>query len=301
MSQSIDLIGTAWGIAAANSDCQDGPIAFKRSLILKEFLAQHPNISWSQTFSKRLPSIQPIKNSFSEVAYLSSKLARAVSWSLEEKHQFCVIGGDHSCAIGTWSGVHLAYPQKKLGLIWLDAHLDAHTPESSESGNIHGMPVAALLGFGHPLLTAIGTDVSKGERPPKLLPEYLLYIGIRSYEAGEQELTDQLGIKVYYMKEVLQRGFKEVFHEAYNNLIDKVDLIGISVDLDGFEPTQVPGTGIHEANGINPEEFCTVLSELPIKKPWVGLEIAEFNPYMDENNKTIIWMKKIIESVFQIK
>lgn len=296
----VSLYGAAWGLAAQNSDCQDGPLAFKRSLILKNFLKKHPHINWETILSKRLPAIADIKNSYTEIAYLSAQLAKHISHCIQDKRQFCVIGGDHSCAIGTWSGVHLAYPRKKLGLIWIDAHLDAHTPETSESGNIHGMPVATLLGYGHPALTSIGQSAMQGAHKPKILPENIAYIGIRSFENGEQEFIEQLGIRVYYMQEVSKRGFKEVFNEAYEAIAPNVNIMGLSVDLDGFAPEEVPGTGIHEPHGINPQEFCHTLAELKLQKPWVGLEIAEFNPYRDEEHKTIFWMQQILQAVFQI-
>lgn len=194
-----------------------------------------------------------------------------------------VLGGDHSIAIGTWSGVKGALENEDMGLIWIDAHLDAHIPQTSPSLNIHGMPVAILLGHGDSRFTSLG------ELGPKLKPENLCLIGIRSFEQGEANLLNDLGVKVYMMKEVQERGFAAVFKEARSNISAR--RFGLSIDVDGFDPEEAPGTGTPEASGLQLKDVKEALYGLAKDPDFLALEITEFNPHRDLNNKTshLVW------------
>lgn len=207
-----------------------------------------------------------------------------------------VVGGDHSSAIGTWSGIVDAYAlqQQSIGLIWLDAHMDAHSPETTVSGNIHGMPVAALLGEGHASLTSILGAY------PKIKPENIILIGIRSFEIEEEQRLQRLGVKIYYIDEVASRGFGAVFQEAWGKLIASVDKIGLSIDLDGFDPEFVPGVGTLEPNGINLPNCITELDKLVIAQ-LAGLEITEGNHHFDISGKTMQCIVDIIQSIIKVK
>lgn len=207
-----------------------------------------------------------------------------------------VIGGDHSSAIGTWSGIVDAYPshQQNIGLIWLDAHMDAHSPETTITGNIHGMPVATLLGEGHASLTSILGAY------PKIKPENVILIGIRSFEIEEEQRLQRLGVKVYYTDEVGSRGFGAVFQEAWSKLAASVDKIGLSIDLDGFDPEFAPGVGTLEPNGINFPDCIIELDKLDINQ-LAGLEITEGNDHFDASGKTMQCILDIIQSIIKVK
>lgn len=194
-----------------------------------------------------------------------------------------VLGGDHSIAIGTWSGIKAALNTEDMGLIWIDAHLDANTPETSPSLNIHGMPVAVLLGHGDPRFTAIGNPL------PKLKPENLCLIGIRSFEEGEANLLKNLGVKVYSMQDVQEQGFAVIFKEARHKISAR--RFGLSIDVDAFDPHEAPGTGTPENSGLWLKDVKEVLYGLAKDPDFLGLEIAEFNPHRDLNNKTsqLVW------------
>src|SRR5262249_55803052 len=119
-----------------------------------------------------------------------------------------VLGGDHSCAIGTWKGIARALaPRGPLGLIWIDAHMDAHTPLTTPSGNLHGMPLACLFGLGDPRLTSIAGGAA-------LDPRRVCLLGVRSFEAEEAVLLQQLGVRVFFMHEVVRRGLQNVMRDA---------------------------------------------------------------------------------------
>src|SRR3990167_9008246 len=171
---SINFIGYASGVAAGNPGCADGPRYFQ-----EKFVAPFP-MHWEIVAPD--PSL---RDKYARVAELNTRLAKATEASVNQQTPFVVMGGDHSSGIGTWSGVSKAIHAKgELGLIWIDAHLDAHTPETTPSGNIHGMPVATLLGYGPTVLTHIALP------QPKLHPKNLFMIGIRSFEAEEKTLLE---------------------------------------------------------------------------------------------------------------
>lgn len=221
-----------------------------------------------------------------------TNLAVATSSAVKNGKLPVVIGGDHSCAIGTWSGISSVYLEKEeeIGIIWLDAHMDSHTFDSSSSKNIHGMPVAVLLGEGEEQFTHIM------KQQTKVKPENIILIGIRDYEAPEEERLKRLGVKIYYAEEVANRGFGAVFREAWNDLDRKVQKIGLSIDLDGFDPEFVPGVGTPVKNGINFVDCCAELAKLDINC-LAGLEITEGNDHFDSSGKT---MQCIIELIQQV-
>lgn len=206
----------------------------------------------------------------------------------------CVIGGDHSCAIGTWSGVS-AYHQKPLGLLWIDAHMDAHTIETSETGNIHGMPLAALLGNGFTGLTEM---LSSG---PKIQSERCVLFGVRSFEKGEARLLERLNVRVYKMSEIEERGFQVCWQEASARVRgDEINPqpFGISLDLDGLDPLQIPSVGTPVMRGLCPTDILRALPPLLKNPSLVGFEIAEFNPQHDIEHMGLSFL---IELLFLIQ
>ncbi|VDL71211.1 unnamed protein product [Nippostrongylus brasiliensis] len=200
--------------------------------------------------------------------------------SIENKEDLLVLGGDHSCAMGTWSGVASAIrPYGDLGLIWVDAHMDAHTPSSTPSGNLHGMPVAHLLGYGDKNLVRLG------DRLPKILPHNMCMVGIRSYEEGEQELLDRLGVRIFYMDEVEKRGIAEVMQEAVYMVTRNTIGFGLSIDIDGFDVADAPAVGTPAENGIIASEFLRAMLTLDLSK-LLATEIVEFLPMLDDHHKS---------------
>ena len=196
-----------------------------------------------------------------------SELKRTVANS---KDVPVVIGGDHSCAIGTWSGV--AEKHGDFGLIWVDAHMDSHTPQTSITQNVHGMPLANLLGYGD--FTHLAN--------PKLKPENLIPIGIRSYEPEEKELLDKLGVKIYYDENC--KNIHKVIEEAINHFPAKLPL-GVSIDMDAFTHKDAPGVGTPEPGGIDLKIFTAAMQAQSHRK-LCCLEVVEFNPTFDKDNIT---------------
>lgn len=204
--KKIRLLGYASGNGSSNQGCGDAPKYLQASSLFNSIINKN-HVSWGAIFSPHDPTIE--SSHLPTITWLSQQLAAEVQQTIANKEFFITIGGDHSSGIGTWSGAAESYRDLgDIGLIWLDAHLDAHTYETTPSGNIHGMPVACLLGHGHSDLTSI---ISMS---PKIKPENLVYIGARSYEDEEHNLLKNFDVKIYYMNDIKQRGLIPIFKEA---------------------------------------------------------------------------------------
>jgi arginase len=224
------------------------------------------------------------------VAEKSAKLAAKVDEIIQSGSFPLVLGGDHSIAIGTLTGVTKHY--KNLGVIWYDAHGDLNTAETSPSGNIHGMPLAISLGLGHSSLTEIGGF------SPKVNPENVVIIGARSLDPGEKILIREKGIKVYTMHEVDRLGMAKVIEETIEYLKDKTDGVHLSLDLDGLDPNDAPGVGTPVRGGISYRESSLAMELLAEANIITSAELVEVNPILDEKNKTAALAVDLMGSLF---
>jgi ornithine--oxo-acid transaminase len=215
------------------------------------------------------------------VADLGGRLARETAEAVRSGDLFAVFGGDHSCALGTWSGAAAALAGRgALGLIWIDAHLDSHVPATSPSGALHGMPVAFLLGQGpEPLVNLAGTA-------PTLSPRHLCLIGAHSYEPDETALLDSLGVRVFLLDEVERRGLDAVLEEALSIVRDGTAGFGLSLDLDAIDPEEAPGVTVPMQGGLRADELLQALGRLRELPELLGVEIAELDPLRDRNRIT---------------
>jgi len=226
-----------------------------------------------------------------KLASLNKSISLFTQHWKKENQPFLLIGGDHSCALGTWGGVLNGLKQpSKFGLIWLDAHMDAHTFATSPSGNIHGMPVAALLGKADKKLATLypGSDFIK--------PENLILIGVRNYENEEYDLLKQAAVEIVFANQI--NGFAQVLMKAIDKLSLTCEAIGISIDLDFIDPEDAPGVETPAQGGIKAGELIEALSLINRHPKICGLEISEFNPEKDFKNKTLHLMKAIIEAFY---
>ncbi|HET7616725.1 MAG TPA: arginase, partial [Bacillales bacterium] len=225
-----------------------------------------------------------------EVSEGNQKLSEAVSEEITSGRFPLVLGGDHSIAIGTLAGVSKHY--ENLGVIWYDAHGDLNTADTSPSGNIHGMPLAASLGIGHASLTGIGGY------SPKIKPENLIIIGARSLDDGEKELIREKGIRVYTMHEIDRLGMTQVIQESIDYLRENTDGVHLSLDLDGLDPNDAPGVGTPVTGGISYRESHLAMEMLAESELITSTEFVEVNPILDEKNKTAQAAVALIGSLF---
>jgi arginase len=213
------------------------------------------------------------------VAALCRDLADEVVLTLNERDFPLVIGGDHSVAIGTWSGVARA-AGAQVGLLWIDAHLDSHTPETSYSGALHGMPLACLLGRGDKRLLGIGAPGAQVDAA------HAAVIGPRSFEPEEARLLQRLGVRVFVREELAERGLAECFAEAAAIVAGAPAGFGISLDLDVLDPDTAPGVGSPEPDGLPLRDLMSGIVVLAAKHGLLACEIVEYNPDRDRHGVT---------------
>jgi arginase len=229
-----------------------------------------------------------------EITRANRVLAAKVQRVMRLGHFPLVLGGDHSIAVGTISGIAAwARPKrKKLGVLWVDAHSDINTPETSPSGNIHGMPLAALLGLGPAALGSIGG------RFRKLSPGNVALVGIRSVDQGERAHLKRLGVHVYTMADIDRQGIHAVMTQALNNVTEGADLVHVSFDLDAVDPSIAPGVGTPVRGGLDYREAHSVMELLCEARVMTSLEIVEVNPILDDRNASARFAVELVQSAF---
>lgn len=224
-----------------------------------------------------------------EIATVARRLADRVEAVCDAGRFPLVLGGDHSQAIGVISGLarHLRQRGERLGVLWVDAHTDMNTPGTTPSGNVHGMPLAALLGHGLPGLR----DLVPGG--PALHPEDVAVIGARQVDPGEARLAKQLGVRVYTMSELDERGVAACVREAIDHVSRHTSGLHLSFDLDGVDPADAPGVGTPVPGGLSLRESHLLCELVSRTGRLVGMEMVELNPTLDLENKTgrlAVWL-----------
>jgi arginase len=222
-----------------------------------------------------------------------TELMNTVDRCLEEGRMPVVLGGDHSIAIGSVAGSTNWHARRdeSLGLIWFDAHGDANTPETTPSGNIHGMSLAVSLGFGDHEL------VHLGGRAPKVQPRNTVLIGIRDIDAGERDFLKKSGVTCYTMRDLDERGMRDVLDEAIRLASDGTAGIHLSFDLDVLDPEDAPGTGTPVWGGISYREAHLAMEMFHDRAHVVSVDLVEVNPVLDTQNMTGILAAELAQSL----
>ena len=230
-----------------------------------------------------------------QIAETCEHAAEAVVKTLENGETPLVLGGDHSIAAGSVSGVAEFYRRQnqKVGVIWIDAHSDFNTPESSPSGNVHGMPLAALLGMGPEQLTNLfGYS-------PKIAPENTVLIGVRDIDAAERENLRRAGVtEVYTMREIDERGMRVVMEKALRAAGKRTAGYHVSLDMDWIDPEDAPGVGTPVRGGATYREAHLAMEIIADHGRMLSLEVVEVNPVIDEHNRTADLAVELISSAF---
>jgi ornithine--oxo-acid transaminase len=275
LNRTVCIVGAASGRGAQDSGCEAGPEALRRSTLSTRLWRAGLNPVWDSTLAAELTT-----DATQAVRGLCMRLSRRVQ-GISERGAFpLVLGGDHSCAIGTWNGVAAAVrPRGRLGLIWIDAHMDAHTPATSPSAALHGMPVACLLGHGDPSLVAL-LDAHP------FAAEDVCLVGVRSFESDEAELLSRLGVRVFSMDEIDRRGLGEVMAEAQTLVCRGTAAFGVTIDLDVVDPAEAPGVGTPVPWGLECGALAHALAAVSSDPRLVAAEIAEYNPHADKDAHT---------------
>jgi arginase len=217
-----------------------------------------------------------------EISHACEDLCVEVKKILQGGELPIILGGDHSIAIGSFAGAVSTYRERNesLGLVWFDAHADMNTPESTPSGNIHGMPLGVLLGFGAPELTGIGGF------SPKLDPRFCAHIGARDVDAGERELIRRLGMRFFTMREIDERGLSSVMDEAIEIASRATGGYCVTLDVDALDPGDAPGSGTLVRGGLTYREAHLGMEKIAEAGGMRMLEIVEINTALDISNRT---------------
>jgi arginase len=286
MTRRIRIIGVASGLGAQDQACEDGPVAFHRSQAWHA-LENYPRVDWGKTI---FPPEASGLSTVARIAGVCRDLADEVALALNEEAFPVILGGDHSIAIGTWGGA-ARFAGAPLGLLWIDAHLDSHTPETSYSGAVHGMPLACLLGRGDKRLLNIGLNGAQ------LSPAHTVVLGARSCEPEEIDFLQARGVRMINSEEIIQRGFAECLNEAIAIVASAPAGFGITLDLDAIDPLLAPGVGSPEPEGLWDGDVVLALRRLAIQPGLRAMEIVEYNPDRDRRGVTADLISDLIEEV----
>lgn len=292
--RKISLFHNRSEIAAGTRGSSLGPEALRIAAWKKEsaFYEEHPPIPIpDQNHYLNRPTDTPSAKRIEGVAEVYKVTADAVHGSLEKKEFPLIVAGDHASAGGSIAGVAQAHPDQRIGVIWIDAHADLHSPYTSPSGNVHGMPLATALGIDNEEngVNDVETKSAKywetlkntGGSAPKIRPEDVFFIGVRDMEEPEAELMRKHSMPNARVEDVREKGAKAVSEEALSHL-GACDIIYVSFDVDSLDPTLSHGTGTPVKNGLTVEEALDLnlgVLQDPRVQCW---EMVEVNPTLDE-------------------
>ena len=288
--EPLTTLGIASGAGSNYPDCCMAPIVLKNSSFFNGALEDMGmQLEWEPfLYTHR------IERPWRRMADLNYRIAAETCELARHKSPFLVIAGEHSTAMGVWKGVMRGLASTgEVGLIWIDAHLDAHTYTTSPSGNAHGMPLAALLGTSdHRLSRIYGTG-------PYLDPDNLVIIGARSYEPEERLLLRKKHVKWFDREAISRRkSLAEVIEIAVRQVTKHATRFGVSIDLDVLDPVYAPAVGTPAPEGLNDAELCAALEILRGDHRFIGMEIAEYYPCFDHNQLTQCVISRLISAAF---
>ncbi len=294
MQKLVSIIGVPSDYGQRRRGVDMGPSAIRYAGVVERlqalgYMVYDKGDIWIDKLTTEQSQYEKLLN-LDEVVALSTKLAQKVEHAVQDGTTPLVLGGDHSIAIGTLAGLS---KYDNLGVIWFDAHADINTPETTPSGNIHGMPLAVSLGLGHERLTSIHYN------GPKIKKENIIIIGARSIDEGERQLIKEQNIKIYTMHEIDRLGMASVMEDAIRYLKGNgVDGVHLSLDLDALDPLYTPGVGTPVAGGITYRESHLAMEMLQEAHILTSVEFVEVNPILDEKNKTADVAVALIGSLF---
>lgn len=290
------LISVYMDLAAGRRGVDMGPSAIRIAGLVKKLSNMGISVEEMGAIYAREPEVSELGASnvkfLPEVTEVCNTVKQRVLTAMEREWFPLVLGGDHSIAIGTVAGAAEYYRKrrKRIGLIWVDAHADMNTPEVSPSGNIHGMPLAVLLGKGDPQLVAINGTA------PSVQPQNVTIIGARSIDQQEKEIVRESGVRVFTMSEIDERGIAACVDEALNRAMAGTCGFHISFDLDSLDPGRAPGVGTPVEGGLNYREAHLVCEKAAKTGKLLSFEAVEVNPVLDDRNRTAALAVDLIES-----
>ena len=296
MAQKVRIIGVPMDLGQSRRGVDMGPSALRGAGLQASIKKLGLQVEDIGNLSVKQPEEMPIGEKrakyLEEIAETCGDIAAAAEKSLSEGFLPLVLGGDHSIAAGVAAGVanYFRKDKKQIGYLWLDAHGDMNTPESSPSGNVHGMPLAAIMGYGAPeLVDLLGFK-------PKAEPGNIVIVGARDLDAQERKIVKKSGIHVFTMRDIDERGMREVMSDALKYAMDDTAGIAVSLDMDFVDPVDAPGVGTPVRGGATYREAHLAMEMIADSDVLASLEIVEINPVIDEHNQTAVLGVELILS-----
>jgi arginase len=286
--RSVHLIGVSLDLGGNRRGVDMGPSAFRIAGLGERLTSLGFSVVDAGDLVAPIPEIKssgdPAKKYIREIARVCEKLYKTSLGALEKGALPLVLGGDHSLAAGSVAATadYLRRTNKPTGLIWVDAHGDMNTPASSNSGNVHGMPLASLLGPEPAELSRIGGF------SPKVLPEHTVLIGIRNLDDREKEIVRQSRVHVFTMKDIDRAGIAAVVEQALALAGTETAGVHVSFDLDVCDPSIAPGVGTPVKGGLDYREAHMVMEIVADSGLLRALDLVEVNPILDDRNTTAI-------------
>lgn len=295
MTKRVAIIGVPMDLGGSKPGTNGGPAAVRRAELLKG-LAEL-GLEAVDRGDVRVPA-RPRraggarKRHLDEVAGVCRSLCEEVSAALKAGQFPVVLGGDHSLAVGSVAGAarHFAARKKALGLIWVDAHGDINTPSSSPTGNLHGMPLAHLLGLGDRRLASVGGA------GPKVAARNVCLVGIRELDAGERRHIRESGVNIFTMKDIDKHGMAHVVEQAIECASDHAAGVHVSFDIDAVDPAIAQGTGTPSRGGLTYREAHLLMEMLADSELLASLDMVEVNPLEDVRNQTAVVASELVQS-----
>jgi arginase len=292
----ISIIGVPLDLGAGRRGVDMGPSAVRvanlnaRLMELGYDVDDLGNVPVAQPESH--PEGHPKAKYLPQITETCTHLAELVEREMGAGKCPLILGGDHSLAVGTLAGVskHYRGQGERVGMIWIDAHTDMNTPDTSPSGNVHGMPLACCVGMGPPELTDIfGYS-------PKVAPEHVALVGIRSVDERERENVQRSGVHAFTMRDIDERGMRGVIEEAIRIATAGTAGFHVSLDMDAVDPREAPGVGTPVRGGITYREAHLAMEILCDTGRMTSMEVVEVNPVIDEANRTAILAVELVMS-----
>mgnify|MGYP001261522094 CR=1 FL=1 len=294
----LHIIGVPMDLGASRRGTDMGPSALRIAGLAKALQDMGYPMERQEDVATPAPETRPLPQESAryrdEILETCEVLCERVLQTLSAEAFPLVLGGDHSIAHGTVAGVSSYFRQqkKKLGLLWFDAHGDMNVPEHSPSGNIHGMPLAHILGYGDSELSGIGGFQGKVD------PSHVALVGVRDIDPQERGLMKESGIHVFTMRDIDERGMAEVGQEVLSVIDAGTDGFHVSFDVDGLDPEVAPGSGTLVPGGVSFREAHLLLELCADTSNMVSMEVVELNPILDIRNETAERVKQLIQSAF---
>jgi arginase len=299
--KKLCILGVPMDYGASRRGVDMGPSAIRITRIGERLeqlgfqVRDRGNVEVGVRESLHAPGTQLSKARFAEeIAKVLKRLSAEVQTALKADERPIVFGGDHSIAMGTVAGVAEHYHEqgKKIGIVWIDAHADINTPETTVSGNVHGMPVAHIMGFGSEVLLQIS------KLRPMVDLKNIALVGLRDLDPGEQETIRSKGVHAFTMRDIDELGMKEVMRRALEIATNGTHGFHVSFDMDGVDPVDAPGVGTPVPGGISYREAHLSMEMAFDTGKILSMEITEVNPILDHANQTAELAAEVLLSAF---